>query len=262
VKQLLVVPHQQCVLESLYRAHDKYYNDTHNEDYVIEVNEFTIKYLNVTVISSNDAHRYSRNQFISEVFNAKKINNFDMSLETIPKSYNPLDVLIVSSSDTERVARFMKMNLPLCRTIPKLSVSERLHPRKRAKLLNAGLDDVFETTNLHPKEAELRFIAIYNRYKSLSRNSELRSIFFKLLSEICDYEILSPPQMRILLKIISNKGRPCSTYSLQNAASMKSEPISLEHLRVLIHYIRSTLHDYYDIENVYGRGYYLKSKIF
>jgi hypothetical protein len=262
VKQLLAIAPQKDVLESLYRAHDKYYNSSDNEGYVIEANELSIKHFNATVISSNDAQKDLRNNFIAEIFNTKKIENFDMSLGTIPKAYNPIDVLIVSSSDTERVARFMKMNLPLCRNIPKISVSERLHPRKRAKLLNAGIDDVFETNVLNPKEAELRFIAIYNRYKSLRRNSELRSILFQLLSEVCDYQILNPPQMRILLKLISNKGRPCSNYSLQAAASTNSEPISLEHLRVLLHYIRSTLHDEYDIENVYGRGYYLKARSF
>jgi hypothetical protein len=260
VNELLSILRQKEVLESLYRAHDKYYSANGNESYVIEANEGALKHFHVTVISSNDPQKDSRNQYIATIFNAEITAHFDMNLGTIPKTYNPIDILIVSSSDSERVARFMKMNLPLCRNIPKISVSDGLHPRKRAKLLNSGLDDVFDTKNSRPKEAELRILSIYNRYKSLRRNSEFRSVFFKLLSEICDYEILSPPQMRILLKLISNKGQPCSNYSLQIAGATGSEPISLEHLRVLIHYIRSTLDDNYDIENTYGRGYHLKAK--
>jgi DNA-binding response OmpR family regulator len=201
-----------------------------------------------------------RFDFIAEIFLRERISEFDIGLDTIPRPYEDYDILVMSSNDTRRIVRFMKTNVALCNSVPKICVTHKMHPTKRAKLLKAGFDDVVDISQTNNKEMKSRIQAIQSRYTSSRTRLLLAKQFETHLSEVVDLKKITASQKRVLLKILSYSGRVCPVFSLQMAGSLDTEPITLEHLRVLIHHIRSALHEPFDITNSSGIGYRLAPK--
>lgn len=251
-------------LSSVYRAFEALNDAQHSGnsgDYLIENNEFTISSVHVKCIYSNDSEKSLRSDFISGIISKERTSEYDIRLDTIPKPYEKCDLFVMSSNDTDRIMKFMKVNSSLCNSLPKICVTHKMHPKKRAKLLNAGFDDVMDIAQIKTEEAKVRILAIINRYTSSRTKFFLKARYEELLSEVVDLKKITPTQMRILMKILSHKGRVCPLFSLQIAGSLSTEPISVEHLRVLIHYIRSALHKPFDIQNLSGMGYQIVPKI-
>jgi DNA-binding winged helix-turn-helix (wHTH) protein len=251
-------------LSSVYRAFDVLNDTQHTENsghHLIENNEFTISSVYVKCIFSNDTEKSLRSDFISGIFSKERISEYDIRLDTIPKPYEQCDIFVMSSNDTDRIMKFMKVNSPLCNSLPKICITHKMQPKKRARLLNAGFDDVMDMAQIKTEEAKARILAIINRYTSSRTKFFLKAQYEELLSEVVNLKKITPTQMRILVRILSHKGRVCPLYSLQIAGSLTTEPISVEHLRVLIHYIRSALHEPFDIQNSSGMGYQIVPRV-
>lgn len=88
-------------------------------------------------------------------------------IANISPSRDPYDVLVVAGSDAKRLVKLLRCYLPVLGLVPKIAALEKSTPPERARLLNAGFDDVL-TAGVPVHEARARVMAIWQRYQMRS----------------------------------------------------------------------------------------------
>lgn len=214
-------------------------------------------FLKVKYVYLSDVHASERESFVDHALTGSTISKFRLISEILPRTYEDSDVLIAGGNDPARLGSFIKINLPLLRRTPKIALTHALSPIKRAQLLNIGYDDVVNTKTTSSEEFLSRFIAIWRRYKFVEFNQARSELMNEALSHICEYDLLSAGQRRVLQAMYDKGGRACTHTKLRVALARDHIDPSDEHLRVIIHGIRAFLKDGVAIESVRGIGYRL-----
>lgn len=182
-----------------------------------------------------------------------------MAFDILPRTFEKMDLLILSGNDVDRLHSFLKINQPLLIQTPKIVLSNALAPSKRAELLKLGYDDVVNMKNSTPADFCARALSCLRRYQ-ITKNSSGDELFINSISNVCNFSKLTSSQRRVIHALIESLGNFSSYGHLCSVASKTNVRVSNEHLRVLIHEIRPALKSGYTINSVYGEGYRLSKE--
>lgn len=213
---------------------------------------FTVKYL-----YTNDVSSCEREAFVEKALPGATIAKYRLIYDILPRTDEPASIVIVSGNDNNRLASFMKNNLPILRRVPTLAFGSSLSPRRRAELLRLGYDDVLNMDSLTGPEFAAKVAAIYNRHRLTRQVEQELSEFQQEIRKICNYDELSGAQRRIIEVLVRARGSVCSYGALQNALAGEYYEASLSNLRVVIHNVKRHLRSGTQIENIRSEGYRL-----
>lgn len=213
---------------------------------------YTVKYLYI-----NDVFAKYRETFIEEALEGATFHKYRLLFDDLPRTSEKCDVVIVGGNDLQRLASFIKVNLPLVERVPTIAVTGNLSPRSRAKLMNLGYDDVMNLKGLAAEEMAARVAVIFNRLKMAEEKTENLQKYTSSINEICEVDRLSRSQRLVIEALFDAKDNLCRYGQLRAHISKGYESLSLMHLRVVIHDIRENMKPGYTIENIRGIGYRL-----
>lgn len=226
------------------------------KDYESDINLIKIRYL-----STKDASKIERDKWISDVFpyaESQCLNYFETY--SVSSSSGHFDILIIGADDTSRACRFLKENYYLVKNRPKILLENRSDPKRRARALRSGFDDVFEFARTSKPEAICRLIAIHRRTKLTQETRSQHERYDEIIAEILiEDAILTDAEYRVLKEIIHNNKKIKSYGRLQIIASRDVEPISLANLKVIISRLRRKIKRNFLIKSEAGYGYVIKS---
>lgn len=173
------------------------------------------------------------------------------------QAVSEFDVIIFGGEDLKRLARFIREHGLMLLDKVKMSLCLRSEPAQRARLLSAGFDDVIDVRRVTHAEFLARASAIFQRYKvARQRRLEEHDRFVQLV-RACSPLDMSAKQRNILAHFLRSPDGKASFERLKQIASETGEPISHEHLQVLISQIRRHLQPGYRIVSEGGVGYRL-----
>lgn len=226
------------------------------KDYESDMNLIKIRYL-----STKDASKIERDKWISDVFPYAEnqcLNYFETY--SVSSSSGHFDILIIGADDTSRACRFLKENYSLVKNRPKILLENRSDPKRRARALRSGFDDVFEFARTSKPEAICRLIAIHRRTKLTQETRRQHEKYDEIIAEILiEDAILTDAEYRVIKEIIHNNKKIISYERLQIIASRDVEPISLANLKVIISRLRRKIKRKFLIKSEAGYGYAIKS---
>jgi DNA-binding response OmpR family regulator len=219
----------------------------------------TFEKLSFRYITINDQSRPERDAWIASV--SENIQYYLARFEdTHPlSSANPdYDILIISGNDAARVAKFIKANAALIGNRPRVALVSFWDPRRRAQVLNAGIDDVLDCSRMSPMEGMLRLSALWRRHQLVAQAQAERAEATRILAEFTKSEkSLNASEARVLSKLSENIGKSVSYIKLCDIASNNHESITLNHLKVIISNLRKKIASCCDIRSVNSYGYAL-----
>ncbi len=214
-------------------------------------------FLSVKYLFTSDVNSLERESFVEEHLPGATFAKYRLISDILPRTDQHMDVVIVSGNDSNRLASFMKVNLPILRRTPVLAVGSTLSPRRRAELLRLGYDDVVNVGNLSGDEFAARVIAICRRHRMTRQIERDLSEFHQTINRVCAYDAPSGAQRRVIEVLVRAKGGVCSYGVLRNTLAGDYYDASLSNLRVVIHNIKRHLRGEARIENVRSEGYKL-----
>lgn len=225
-------------------------------DYEENINIIKIRYL-----STSDASRIDRDEWISGVFQyveKHSLNYFETY--SVSSSSGHFDMLIIGADDTSRACRFLKENYSLVKNRPKILLENRSDPKRRARALRSGFDDVFEFARTSKPEAICRLIAIHRRTKLTQETRRQHEKYDEIIAEILiEDAILTDAEYRVIKELIHNNKKILSYERLQVIASRSVELISMANLKVIISRLRKKIKRKFLIKSESGYGYAIKS---
>jgi len=217
-------------------------------------------FLSIKYLYTNDVYAKARESFIELAYDGAKLCKYRLIFDTLPRTYEQLDVVIVGGNDVARLGSFIRINQPLLLSTPKLVVGNAISPAGRAELLRLGYDDVINMKITGPDELHHRTFAILKRYLTTKDNIEKKEFVQKSLGEICELTKLSPSEQAVLEYLFHKKGSLCRYKELKEVISADHIDISFSHIRVTIYGIRKALNKEHRIETVRENGYKLVLK--
>lgn len=204
--------------------------------------------LRIRYIEMQDAEAEDRRQWLDKALMHYSVNDFntrpDILMSTAKMDY---DVIIFGGEDYRRIADFMKEQLPMMVNKIKICICAKSDPKRRAKLINLGFDDVVDVRRTHPAEFIVRIFSFWKRYQN---NASLRQQDNDLEKRILQVLFTNriPPRLRSTIEHILNSPRNTATYnSLCIAVAPDSNPITKENLKVIISQLRKFLRPGYRI---------------
>lgn len=162
-------------------------------------------------------------------------------IANISPSQDPYDVLLVVGSDVKRLTKLLRFYLPVLGLVPKIAALEKSTPRERARLLNAGFDDVL-TASVPVQEARARVTAIWQRYqmRSVSLPPSIRGGARVEQVPALSKGPLTKREADILRSLLGKSPSPVPLSELQAGLSF-ARPIKATSLRVQISTLRKKL---------------------
>lgn len=164
-------------------------------------------------------------------------------IANISPSRDPYDVLLVAGSDAKRLVKLLRCYLPVLGLVPKIAALEKSTPRERARLLNAGFDDVL-TAGVPVQEARARVMAIWQRYqmRSVSLPPSSRGGARVEQAPALSKGPLTKREADIFRSLLEKSPSPVPLPELQAGLSF-ARPIKTTSLRVQISMLRKKLKD-------------------
>lgn len=226
------------------RTSRTYQNDPHQERF--DITAFTDDHdymsLQTRYVDLHDNQSASRREWFSALPVKSTFYDFN-SKPNIILSPCPIDfdVLALSGNDPARIISFMKQYKSMLTNKPKLAICCKSTPKSRASLLLAGIDDVIDINRMHQDEYIARTHAIWARYRHqcVMRHNNLAQT--ERLARVSNPDRLSPKQRAILLHLLESPDQCASYESLQIQAGSEYQPITKDHLKVIISEIRKKL---------------------
>lgn len=216
---------------------------------VSEFNFQKLREANIRFISSNDASRPIRNKWLEELglhydeieFSAKP----EIALSSATGHFN---IVIFGSDDISRLTSYVKEYRNQLRGKVAICLTTKSTAQKRAKLIMAGFDDVFDTNRIHTVEAIARMAAIWSRY-DISRDQQTRlNEDEMLLSSIASLRFMTPKQRLVFEHLALSPHRKAS-YDVLCSVAGEGHPITIENLKVIVCNIRKMLKPGFEIKS-------------
>ena len=217
-----------------------------------------ISNLRVRYITVRDQAFDARFKWLSSVF--QHIETYDFgSQETyaLSTALRDYDILVVGANDVQRIAKFVRANARAISGRVKFVVMDQTDPQRRARVLNAGFDDVFDLSRMLPEEALMRVASVCGRYKSVGERANIFAEKQAVIKTITGGDHLARSELVLLQALCENIGQPVSYLSLANTCSSDYRRMSENHLKVLISKLRRKITVPYNIKAVVGMGYKL-----
>jgi DNA-binding response OmpR family regulator len=189
-----------------------------------------------------DQNEKMREQWARQCF--PHLRTFPLSIDSaaaVSRAQTDFDVLVVSGYDVPRSMKFLKENYAAVRSMPKIALVEESRATKRAKLLLAGYDDVFDISRMRVEEGIARICAMRARFAKAQASIEEVENTSRTLAQVAYVQRLSKRERMILLELISAPNRFCSYELLRSLISEWGEEISNNNLKVIISNMRAKL---------------------
>lgn len=196
----------------------------------------------IRYLSMNDLHRDARDTWLNAAFSAVEQHTF-VDLETRPLSIadHNYDTLILGGNDPVRAARFLRINRPILAHKVKIALMHGSLAGKRAKALNAGFDDVFDSARMSPDEAHARCITIHARYQAAASEALAEMELASALEQVAHLQLLGKRERQLLTLLAARLGEPVSHFKLRAELSHGSDEMSYNYLKVLASNLRAKL---------------------
>lgn len=217
-----------------------------------------VRALRVRCLSLSDRSRTDREMWLSLVFTEVETFSYCESGYTfLSTAVSDFDVLIVSGTDVRRMASIIRFAKPLLRNRICIGLIGDANARARAKLLAAGVDDVFLSKKMHPIEAVARMGALLRRYALSNEITQKVREEEKQLSKLCAPSALTEREKRLLGILLTSRENFARYESILSRLSDYHEQISLDSLKLIVCRLRSKLRPGVGIIARRGEGYQL-----
>lgn len=151
------------------------------------------------------------------------------------------DGLIVGGNDLPRMIKIVRSGSAILARRMKLALLNGGSAQRRAQLIAAGFDDVFDTEKTHPQEAQARVGAIWRRYLMRFEHERIELNKEILLSRICNPHKLTDREKRLLLLLLTSEKNFALYRTIKRELSDYHEEISDEYLKVIVCLVRRKL---------------------
>lgn len=212
----------------------------------------------VRYLSLNDASRALRDAWMTLTFGEHEPHAFvEGSTNHLSVAHSDFDALVFGGNDVRRMVRIVRSGEAILNRRVKVALVCGANAQRRAQLISAGFDDVFDAEKMHPAEAAARLGAIWRRYLMRFEKERIDDQQETLLARICNPHTLTRRERRLLLLLLGSKDRFASYACLRREISEYYEEISVEYLKVIVCLVRRKLAPGVQIVSVPLKGYRL-----
>ncbi|MEO0032650.1 MAG: hypothetical protein RIS94_2408 [Pseudomonadota bacterium] len=214
--------------------------------------------LKVRYLSFNDATRAQREVWMRRTFgNYSEYLFAENDTSFLSTSVSDYDVIVIGGNDARRVAKIMKYNAIMFGQKLKVSLMCDGHPRRRAAVIAAGFDDVFDCARMDPIEATARVGAMWSRYESTRARRAAEQRDGERLDMIAYATMLTGREKALLRLLLDREGREVSHAVIRSQVSTYHENMAVGTLRVAISKLRKKLREGVTVESTARQGYVL-----
>lgn len=196
----------------------------------------------IRYLSMNDLHRDARDAWLQGAFDAVEQHTFvDLETRFLSIAEDDYETLIIGGNDPVRAARFLRINRPILARKVKIALMHGSLASKRAKALNAGFDDVFDSARMSPEEAKARCAVILARYQAAAQLARAEQELASSLDRVAHVHLLGKRERQLLTLLVNRLGEPVSHYKLRTELSQGNDELSYNYLKVLASNLRAKL---------------------
>ena len=197
-----------------------------------------------------------RDAFVRTVFGeVARFAYSDDGTFALSRAQSDYDILILDVADPARKARYLRANRALLRQVAKFAIMHDSSPQRRARMLTAGCDDVFDVMRMPPEEALLRVDAVMRRrdHRHAAWLDDRRAAAD--VAHIANPEGLTPRERALLAVLARHEGEAVSVQRLSQAIAPPDPARFRRSLKVSISKLRRKLYPHWYIEAAPGGGY-------
>lgn len=207
----------------------------------------------------NDSSFSHREDFVLKVFDTVCRYPFqDDCTYAISRAFSDYDILLIDVTDPIRVSRFLRSNRLLLRSIAKFAITKVCSPLRRARILSAGFDDIFDISRMSPEEAKLRVAAVLQR-RSMTQSIARRHVAIRAgLEQFVDTNTLTPREHALLAVLAENESRSVTVANFLRLVDHDDPAAFRRSLKVSISNLRRKLKESWRIDAVPSGGYRLR----
>ena len=193
-------------------------------------------------LTLNDPTRPIRDAWMAVVFGDVEQHAYsDNGTSYLSVAATGFDGLVAGGNDVRRLGRIVRGGNALLARRIKIALVSNGNTQRRAQLINAGFDDVFDADRTHPHEAQSRVVAIWRRYLMRFERERIEFHNEALLARVCNPHSLTNRERRLLLLLLSSD-QNFATYSvIKREISNYHEDISDAYLKVIVCVVRRKL---------------------
>lgn len=211
-------------------------------------------------ISIDDRSSRRRAQFLRHIIPLDDFFSFG-DHNTYAISTEPhYDVLLIGGQDTARIARYIRVNAKLLAGRLIIVLTSRSSPTKRARMLNAGCDDVFDVDRMEIDLAVARLSALLARHEVYQKAFQEAQRQITKLDEIAELSRCSSKEIEIIRLFVLRNSSFVTYINIRSVLGDHFSPISENHMKVFISNLRKKLRPEFKITAITGLGYKLLKK--
>ncbi|MEO0063055.1 MAG: hypothetical protein RLZZ08_1615 [Pseudomonadota bacterium] len=212
----------------------------------------------VRYLSLNDTSKHLRDAWMTLTFGDHEPHAFvDGVTSHLSVALTEFDALVVGGNDVRRMIRTIRTGEAILNRRVKVALVAGGNAQRRAQLISAGFDDVFDVERMHPAEAAARIMAIWRRYQMRFEQERVDEQQETLLARICSPHTLTRRERRLLLLLLNARDNFASYSSLRRDICTYHEEISVEYLKVIVCLVRRKMAPGVRIVSVPLKGYKL-----
>ena len=198
--------------------------------------------LRVRYLTFNDITKAVRGDWLDTFAGDYELHVYsDSGTHYLSLAGSNFDVFIVGGGDVARRTKVLRAGEVILRGRVKIALVWDSDPQRRARLLSAGFDDVFDAGRMHAEEALARLRAIWRRYDARRRHESAELYENEMLEGICDLRAINKRERLILTTLLKAENGFVSYFTMQNVLSDYYEMISLGSLRVSMTHLRKKM---------------------
>jgi len=196
----------------------------------------------IRYLSMNDLHRDTRDAWLQRAFASLEQHTFvDLETRFLSIAEQDYETLIIGGNDPVRAARFLRTNRPILARKVKIALMHGSLASKRAKAINAGFDDVFDSARMSPEEAVARCAAILSRYQAAAHQARAEQELASSLERVAHLQLLGKRERQLLTLLVNRLDEPVSHYKLRAELGHGGDEMSYNYLKVLASNLRAKL---------------------
>lgn len=227
--------------------------DDRGVDWVLPLARHIARYLRV-----RDEGTDLREAFVRAVFGDPACFAYsDEGTFALSRAEADYDILILDVTDPSRKARYLRTNRALLRRVAKFAIMQETSPQRRARMLAAGCDDVFDASRMSVEEARLRVNAVMRRHdhRHTAWLDDRRAAAD--IAHIATPAALTPRERALLIALARQEGEPVAVQRLCQAVAPPDAARFCRSLKVSISKLRRKLQPDWRIGSAPGGGYVL-----
>lgn len=193
-------------------------------------------------LAFNDPTKAQREAWLTLAFaDVDQFSYSDGATSYLSLAARGFDGLLVGGNDVQRMTRIVRRGGAMLARRMKVALVYGANSQRRAQLISAGFDDVFDAEKTHPMEARARAVAIWRRYLMRFNQERVELQNETLLSRICNPYKLSTREKKVLLLLLKSDHHFVTYAALKREVSDYHEEVSDKYLKVIVCLLRRKL---------------------